>query len=81
MLTMALNLLFNNPIAKIGASVVALLSLVGLYSCEQRRVGASQERVKIERKANENVVKAADVRSASERGDAGRVRDPYAAGR
>jgi type II secretory pathway pseudopilin PulG len=71
-------LLFDNPLAKIGAAVVALLSLVGLYSWQQQSVGATKERAKIERKANEHIRQAEAVRDAVERHDPAGVLDPYA---
>lgn len=73
-----LSFIFDNPLGKLAAAALALLSLVGLWSIHEREKGANDVRAQIERKANENIRKATAVRGASERGDADSVRDPYA---
>lgn len=73
-----LEFLFDNPLGKLAALGMALLSLVGLWTWHERSVGADGVRAQIERQANDNIRKASAVRAASERGDPGGVLDPYA---
>ncbi|MBJ7535275.1 hypothetical protein JDN40_14280 [Rhodomicrobium vannielii ATCC 17100] len=74
----ALELLFGRA-GQIALAVLGLFGLIGWYNHHQQSIGATKERAKIEVKAHENVKKAENVRRASERGDGGGVRDPYAA--
>ena len=74
-----LTILFDNGLARLALAGAALASCVSLYSCDQRNIGAAEERAKIERQADENAQKADAVRDASMRGDAASVPDPWAA--
>jgi hypothetical protein len=79
MLASILQFIFDNPLGKLAAAAMALLSFVGLFAWHERSVGAAEVRTQIERTANETIRKATAVRSASERGDArGMLNDPHA---
>lgn len=73
-----LKFIFDNPLGKLAALVLGLLSMVGLYSWHERGVGAADLRAEIERQTNDTVRKAKKVRSLSERSDAGGMLDPHA---
>ncbi len=81
MLVSALTFVFDNPLGKLAAAALALLSIVGLFVFHERSVGAGEVRAQIERQASDNVRKAQIVRGASERGDVGGVLDPHASAR
>lgn len=76
MMPALLELFFNSGLGRLAAGAAGLVALIGLYACDQRNVGAQQERAKTERAANANVDKATDIRSRAQRG-AGGVPDPY----
>lgn len=76
----AIDWFLGSALARAVALVVGVLALYGVWTHEQRAIGARDERAKLERAANEQVKKADKARADAcrVRSSGSGVRDPYA---